>query len=76
MSTPMRSAVLGATFMSFAFGVIGGSVGLNALIKWVFDFGFGFEFSLALILLIRSMLDCASGFLPPQYTFLHDVQRN
>ncbi|EIM83785.1 uncharacterized protein STEHIDRAFT_100777 [Stereum hirsutum FP-91666 SS1] len=32
-SVPMRTLRLAALFMSFAFGVIGGSVGLNALIK-------------------------------------------
>lgn len=34
-SVPMRTLRLAALFMSFAFGVIGGSVGLNALIKCV-----------------------------------------
>lgn len=33
---PLKAHRLGALFMSFAFGVIGGSVGLNALIKCVF----------------------------------------
>lgn len=34
-SAPMRPHRLAALFMSFAFAVIGGSVGLNALIKYV-----------------------------------------